>query len=176
MWRGITYPLLADIVCEALTNVDPSTIRLSPLRYDERPHLRSPKFQERTFAYEFYHQLRKLQEAGREELQGMTQQGEVSKQYQGVPFVPDLLLHVPGEQGNFAAFEFKLAGNRDMNNDLFKLQYLKVDFGYREAFMIIVGSEREAATWLAKARQLESASGEEICFIVYDPVGSERIR
>ncbi len=168
--------MLIDIVCEALRKVDPDLIQLSPLRYDGRSSVSYPKYQERTFAYEFYHQLRKLQEAERSELESVTQQGEVSKVYQGIPIIPDLLLHVPGQTTmNLAAFEFKLAENREVVEDLSKLQRMKRDFGYREAFMIILGSLSAAQEWLAIARTFRSPRGQEVHFIIYDPSGLERV-
>ena len=171
-----TPVLIADVVVEALRNVDPGKIELSKVRYDGRPPAERPMYQERTFAYEFYHQLRMLQENTRsEELQGVTQQAEVSKRYQGVPFMPDLLLHVPGETMNLAAFEFKLAENQNLRRDLFKLQHLKSDYGYNEVFMIILGSEEAAESWLARAKEFQSSEGEDIQFIVYDPNGEDRV-
>ena len=159
---------------DALGMVQPGRVQLSNLRYDGRPMVPGHKYQERAFAYEFYHQLRLLQEAGRADLQGFTQQGEVSKTYQGVPYAPDLLVHVPGDRGNLAAFEFKLATNLDLGNDLFKLQHLKADYGYINAFMVILGSTQEAERWMKKARGFVSSTGEEIDFIIYNPEGQDR--
>jgi len=167
--------LITDLVLEALRNVEPTKVQLSRATYDGRPAVTGPKYQERTFAYEFYHQLRLLQESGREDLQGITQQAEVSKRYQGIPYSPDLLLHVPGQTANLAAFEFKLATNLDLNDDLFKLQHLKADYGYRNAFMIVLGGRRAADRWLEKARGFQSSNGEEIDFIIYGPQEEERV-
>jgi hypothetical protein len=135
-----------------------------------------PRYQERPFAYELYYQLRKLQEAGRMELQDVVVQSEVSKGYQGIGLIPDLILHIPGRtDANMAAFEFKLSGNLRNHQDLFKLVRLKRELGYREAFMIIVGSLAETRDWLRAADALTTSDGEEICIIVYDPTSSERV-
>lgn len=161
---------------EALHNVEPTEVQLSRATYDGRPAETGPKYQERIFAYEFYHQLRLLQEPGREELQGITQQAEVSKRYQGIPYAPDLLLHVPGQKVNLTAFEFKLATNLDLDDDLFKLQHLKADYGYRNAYMIVLGGRQAADRWLRMARGFQSSNGEEIDFIIYGPQEEEGVR
>lgn len=166
---------MRDLVREALRNVEPNVVQLSSLRYDGRLDVPSPKFQERVVAYEFYHQLRKLQESGSALLNGLTQQAEVSKIYQGIRFIPDLIVHVPGEDENAAVFEFKLARNPQFRFDLYKLQHLKSELGYDEAFMVVIGTQAAFDGWLSRRSQFWSDDGEEICFTAYDPIGTERV-
>jgi hypothetical protein len=109
----------------ALCNMDRSFTSLSRIHFDELPAalltmLKSEKVQERPFAYEFYHQFRKLWECGAVGLLGFGDtviQAEVNKVYQNIPGlkkVPDFLVHKVGKmegQHQVGVIEFKLAEN-----------------------------------------------------------------
>jgi len=133
--------LLHGVVLTALRSIEPQKLRLSSLNHEGHT-IPGPEYQERTFAYEFYHQLRKLEETGSDNgLQGFTQQAEVDKGYQGIDYVPDLIIHKPGQTNNLAAFEFKLATDRYIPYDLAKLQFFVDKVRYKEAFMILIGED-----------------------------------
>ena len=139
--------MLVDSICQALEAVDPNVIQLSLLRYDGRPKLVDPIYQERVFAYEFYHQFRKLQEAKKIDFHDLVLQAEVSKDYQGTDKIPDFLLHIPNSRRNSAVLEFKLASNGRIVEDLKKLQQFSMDpFRYEQAFMVIVDNLTKAST------------------------------
>jgi hypothetical protein len=108
-------------------------------------------------------------------LRGLTLQAEVSKVYQGIDFIPDLIVHIPSRSNNQAVFEFKLATNFDIEWDLYKLQHLKHDLSYTEAFMIVIGTRSEIVAWMSKAHEFRGADGEEVRVIGFDPNGETRI-
>lgn len=97
-------------------------------------------------------------------------QAEVDKNYQGVPFVPDLLFHVPGGRvNNLAILEFKLDTNiRNIQDDLFKLQYFKLELGYHRAFTVVIGGVIPAETVHHRVEQYATSSGCSINLIVYN--------
>ena len=131
--------MIEELVSTALLEIDPHLVRLSNLRYDDQAPLSGLKYQERPFVYEFYHQIRKLQEEGAPELQGIIFQGEVSKVYQGINHIPDLLLHAPNQSTNLAGFEFELSDYPHIDKDVRTLTRLR-ELGYQELYLILVGS------------------------------------
>jgi hypothetical protein len=144
---------LTDAIKNALENMDREYCRLSQMDYAETdfPKLLSEaKYLERPFAYEFYHQLRRIIENNRVDFGGALVQGEVDKRYQHVPAVkdiPDFIIHLPSSpKNNFAVIEFKLGSREvgDIKDDLRKL----VDFQgeclkYEHIVEVLIGSKRE---------------------------------
>ncbi len=92
---------------------------LSRLKFDEIPRklkekLLEQKIQERPFAYEFYHQFRKLWDSGCVNMllpHDIVIQAEVNKSYQNIPnlkTISDFLFHKSSSnERNFAVVEFK---------------------------------------------------------------------
>jgi hypothetical protein len=117
--------LIEQVVCEALRGVDSEKVRLSTLTIQGDPLPGLPRYQERAFAYEFFHQMRLLQDRDISELQGITQQAEVNKRYQGLNKIPDLILHRPNSRTNLAVFEFKLGTSHRIKDDISKLLYFR---------------------------------------------------
>lgn len=102
---------------------------LSQIDYDEfyknnfKEALKQEKYLERPFAYEFYHQLRKLMDCGTVDFGGCVIQAEVAKEYQHCfekGKIPDFIIHIPNTNKNFAVLEFKLSSNLSKIKDDFE--------------------------------------------------------
>lgn len=158
-----------QVVLDTLRAMERQFVDLSLLKWGgiDKPELLpfflEQRVQERPFAYEFYHQFRKLWENGKIVDLGYghtTTQAEVHKGYQDIPRLkkmPDLLVHraggkEPGDQ--VAVLEFKLATNtskfqEDFNKLIDFRQFLEYQFGIE----IIIGTEadlRTAQNYIAK--------------------------
>ena len=140
--------MIAEIV-KALERIDPKQCRLSTLKYED---LKLPneffdsKYLERPFAYEFYHQFRKLIENKEIELEeNVLIQGEVDKTYQvigDVSKIPDFLVHIPSETtNNKAVIEFKMATRSfpDIERDFDKLLKFKDRLNYEKLVEVLIG-------------------------------------
>ena len=165
----------------ALENIDENYCKLSRIDYSKlrankstRNILEKEKYLERPFAYEFYHQLRKLMDCGEVNFGGPVIQAEVDKKYQKCfenGKIPDFIIHVPDTRKNLAVIELKLAANfRNLEGDLKKLVEFKnsMDLKYAFAIEIIIGNR----TFLNKAKErisrMEKTRGEEIIIIDYN--------
>jgi len=174
--------MIISAIKTALENMDENYFNLSQIYYSTigmnkaiQKNLKQVKYLERPFAYEFYHQFRKLIDSGDVNFGGpVVIQAEVDKTYQHYfedGKIPDFIMHVPNTQKNIAVIELKLATRlSDLESDLKKLvefknnKYLKYEF----AIEIIIGNN----TSLRKAREhiikLNKAEGEEITIIEYN--------
>ena len=165
----------------ALENIDVNFCKLSQIDYSmldpddiSTKNLKEGKYLERPFAYEFYHQLRKLIDSGDVDFGGPVIQAEVDKSSQHCfknRKIPDFIIHVPNTQKNLAVIEFKLAANfRNLEADLKKLAGFKNNkyLRYTFAIEIIIGNH----AFLNKAKEcisrIEKARGEEITIIDYN--------
>ena len=165
----------------ALENIDKNYCKLSQIDYaklevDEstKKLLEVEKYLERPFAYEFYHQLRKLIDSGDVTFDGPVIQAEVGKKYQHCfknGKIPDFIIHEPNTRKNLAVIELKLASNlRYLKNDLKKLVEFKNNpyLEYAFAIEIIIGNH----FFLNKATEcilgMEKTAGEEIIIIYYN--------
>lgn len=112
--------------------------------------LNKNKYLERPFAYEFYHQLRKLTENGEVDLGGHFIQAEVDKKYQHYfesGKIPDFIIHIPNTDQNLAVIEFKLASNPTnvILKDFEKLIEFKQRLRYSYGVEVILGNKAEIA-------------------------------
>jgi len=165
----------------ALENIDKKYCKLSQIDYSRlrtnestKKFLEKEKYLERPFAYEFYHQLRKLIDSGDVNFGGPVIQAEVDKKYQKCfknGKIPDFIIHVPNTQKNLAVIELKLASSfRKLKGDFKKLVEFKnnKDLKYAFAIEIIIGNH----TFLKKAKEyifgMEKTRGEEITIIDYN--------
>ena len=136
----------------ALENINENYCKLSQINYftlraneSTKKILEEEKYLERPFAYEFYHQLRKLIDIGDVNFGGPVIQAEVDKKYQKCfenGKIPDFIIHVPNTQKNLAVIELKLATNfRKLEGDLKKLVEFKnnEDLKYTFVIEIIIG-------------------------------------
>jgi len=173
---------LIRIVKTALMRMDKKFTDLSRLKFDEisrelKKKLEEQKLQERPFAYEFYHQLRKMYES--QELddiipEGVVVQAEVHKGYQGIPNLnrmPDFLLHKPSSVNrNFAVIEFKLASYKDrLKDDFEKLAAFKEILGYTYLIEVIIGHDGNSLIECRKeCQRLNSDRGIDIIIIEFN--------
>jgi len=165
----------------ALENIDENYCKLSQIGYSRlgvndstKKLLEEEKYLERPFAYEFYHQLRKLIDSRDVNFGGHVIQAEVDKRYQHCfesGKIPDFIMHVPNTRKNLAVIELKLASNfRKLKDDLKKLVEFKnnQDLKYAFAIEIIIGNQSS----LKKAKEciltMEKTRGEEVTIIDYN--------
>jgi len=133
--------------------MDRKYCRLSHLDYKDTDFpevLSGAKYLERPFAYEFYHQLRRLIESKRVDFGGALVQAEVDKRYQHIPAVddiPDFIIHLPNSpKKNIAVIEFKLASREvgDIERDLAKLvNFQGPHLKYDHIVEVLIGSKMD---------------------------------
>lgn len=175
--------MLIDTIKEALDNMDPRYCKLSHLDYEDTDFpelLRKTKYLERPFAYEFYHQLRRLIETDRVNFGGALVQAEVDKRYQHIPRVkdiPDFIIHLPNSpKNNIAVIEFKLASRQvgDIKRDLGKLTRFKGPYlRYDHIVEVIIGSEEQLELRRDPLRSKVRSLREPITIVEFD-IGSWR--
>lgn len=166
--------MIDKVVKMALENMDKEYCRLSKMDYVAIEKLAGKKFLERPFAYEFYHQIRKLLDAGKIELGGCVIQGEVDKSYQHIfteGKIPDFIIHVPDINKNLMVIEFKLANNPyGFKKDFDKLFEFKTNdqLKYDRAIEVVIGSKDELNIAREKISALSQENGEEITIAEFD--------
>lgn len=130
------------------------------------------KYLERPFAYEFYHQLRKLMDCSAVNFGDRVIQAEVDKRYQHCfGKIPDFIIHIPDKTDkNLAVLEFKLTSNLDkIEDDFEKLVKFKKHLKYEHIIEVIIGSKAS----LKRARndietKLNDTKYNEITIIEFD--------
>ena len=165
----------------ALGNMDKKYCKLSQIDYSriklDKPFvelLAEEKYLERPFAYEFYHQLRKLMDSGGVDFDGSVIQAEVDKRYQHCfknGKIPDFIIHVPNTRQNLAVIEFKLASNLDsLEHDFEKLIQFKnnEDLKYKYVIEVIIGNETSLRNAKESIVQLNKSEVEEITIIEFN--------
>ena len=177
--------MLIKAIKLSLENMNGKFTDLSRLQFDKINQtliekLKKQKIQERPFAYEFYHQFRKLWDSGC--IIGLFSediviQAEVDKGYQDIPNldkIPDFLLHKPNTDKNFAVIEFKQAFykntfNSDIKEDFKKLAAFKqkLDYDYLIEVVIVQGTQLKTAKKHIE-NNLNNSDGEEIIIIEFD--------
>ncbi|MFX0200409.1 MAG: hypothetical protein ACFFCW_30185 [Candidatus Hodarchaeota archaeon] len=164
----------------ALENMDKGFCMLSTIDYAQiseevREICMEEKYLERPFAYEFYHQLRKLMERGEIDFGGRIIQAEVDKTYQHcfeVGKIPDFIIHTPNlTTRNLAVIEFKISSNLyNIPNDFNKLVEFKTNpsLCYSNVFEVIIGDQGSLERARRYSGGFASAEGEEIVIIEFD--------
>lgn len=168
----------------ALENMDkkyctPSQIDYSQLGIEEpvKKHLKKEKYLERPFAYEFYHQFRKLMDKGDVDFGGPIIQAEVDKRYQHLfkrGKIPDFIIHIPNianKNRNLAVIEFKLATNlRNIKKDLEKLTEFKKneDLKYKNVIEVIIGNKNSLEKAIKRMKGWSKPHGQEIVIIGFN--------
>lgn len=163
----------------ALENMDKKYCKLSQIYYSRielnRPLvelLAEEKYLERPFAYEFYHQLRKLMDSGKVNFGGLIIQAEVDKRYQRYfenGKIPDFIIHIPNTKTNLAVIEFKLASNlSEIKGDFKKLTEFKKVLKYQYLIQVIIGNSSSLGSARERIRQLSFANGEKIIIIEFN--------
>jgi len=165
----------------ALENIDENYCKLSQIDYSmlgvnefTKKLLEEEKYLERPFAYEFYHQLRKLIDSGDVTFEGPIIQAEVNKGYQHCfenGKIPDFIIHETNTRKNLAVIELKLASNfRNLEGDFKKLVEFKnnQDLEYAFAIEIIIGNHFFLNKAKEKILRMEKTRGGEIIIIYYN--------
>lgn len=166
----------------SLNNMDKEFVSLSRLKINELSDklfikiIQKQKIQERPFAYEFYHQWRKLWDSGN--MAGIVGediviQGEVNKRYQEIPNIkskiPDFLLHKPTSNENVAVIEFKLATNLyKIKNDFDKFVKFKEWLNYNLLIEIVIGDSNSLRIAKTMIQKLRNDSGTEIKIVEFN--------
>lgn len=142
-----------SVVVKALNEMDQDFTSLSRIIFEEIENntdlmklIEDSHYQERPFAYEFYHQFRKLFNKS-----NFVIQCEVNKCYQHIPNlnkIPDFLIHKKNfsdKGSNLAVIEFKMAHSSKSNilNDLHKLIAFRNELSYQELYEVIIGTEKQ---------------------------------
>jgi hypothetical protein len=141
--------LITNSIKAALLSMDSRYASLSDIVNGEAEETeRVYTYQERPYAYEFYHQLRKMIEEQKLELGGHFVQPEINKTYQHYLLnegkIPDFIIHVPNSKTeNLCVIEFKRAKSGEINGDLKKLVEFKDSLRYQFLFEVIVGKKSE---------------------------------
>lgn len=165
----------------ALNNLDKKYCKLSQIDYSvvgvsesTKKHLMKEKYLERPFAYEFYHQLRKLIDNGDVDFGGSIIQAEVDKRYQHYfknGKIPDFIMHVPNTQQNLAVIEFKLATNLNkLEHDFEKLVQFKnnKDLKYTHVIEVVIGNETSLRDAKEYIMRLNKPEVEEITIVEFN--------
>jgi len=158
------YCRLSQIDYEKIEVINHFTILLSEEKYLERP-----------FAYEFYHQLRRLIEEGRVDFGEPIIQAEVDKRYQNIfkkGKIPDFIIHLPNSRRNLAVIEFKLATRKaeDIKKDIKKLVKFKTkeELNYNHSVEVILGTNQALDVLRTIINNWNKFEGEEIIIIEFN--------
>jgi len=155
----------------ALSQIDYSKIEADKSFIED---LREKKYLERPFAYEFYHQLRKLMDNGHVDFGGPIIQAEVDKRYQHCfkkGKIPDFIIHVPDKKQNLAVIEFKLATNLNtLKSDFEKLAEFRTSrcLEYTCGIEVIIGNKESLQTAKEFIKQLSKSRSKNIILIYFN--------
>jgi len=158
---------IIDFISKAYSNVDEYYLYPKSANGDINT-------QERIFSYEFYHQIRKLQESNQEtnhykflKQSTLKIEGERVKNDKNIPEklkkIPDFIVHKPGSNNNYLVMEFKKASSpkRGMENDLIKLKSFmdsSLKLNYKYGIFFIFGKEKSSS----KQKSTDSSKGKNI--------------
>jgi len=171
--------MVIDAIKMALEEMDKEYCMLSQIDYrrlevneSTRENLSKEKYLERPFAYEFYHQLRKLMDSGEVDFGGPIIQAEVDKRYQYCfenGKIPDFIIHIPNTNKNLAVIEFKLASNlRDIEEDFKKLVEFKQRLGYKYLIQVIIGDSSFLENARERIERISTNNGERIIIVKFN--------
>ncbi|MDB6027443.1 MAG: methionyl-tRNA formyltransferase-like protein [Verrucomicrobiales bacterium] len=151
-------PTFLDVVTDCFLE---ATTKISPI-YFQLPvmGIEVPKFLERVYCYELYHQMRMLWPNVPYQLTGEVDKSGHPRIRQGVlnRSKPDFTIHVPGNMdANLLVIEVKARDPVDQNvvRDLEKLTAFCISAGYDAAYYLIYGfSSNEVSRFAARCVQL----------------------
>ncbi len=166
----------------ALEKMDKKYCRLSQIDYKKIQampsfitYISEEKYLERPFAYEFYHQLRRLIDEGCVDFGEKIIQSEVDKSYQHCfknGKIPDFIIHLPNSKRNLAVIEFKLATRKakDIKIDFNKLLKFKTkqELNYENGVEVILGTNQALEILWADINNWNKIEGEEIIIVKFD--------
>ena len=172
--------MVLEAIKLALVNMDQNYCKLSKKDYNEigvtfKNQLKQEKYLERPFAYEFYHQLRKLIDIGCVDFGGPIIQAEVNKTYQHCfenGKMPDFIIHIPDSRINLAVIEFKLAtrAKASIKDDFIKIAEFKTnsDLRYSYGVEVLLGTKLALEKCRQDIFEWNKREGEEIIIIEFD--------
>ena len=166
----------------ALDNMNKDYCSLSKLIYENVQAsdsiikiLKKEKYLERPFAYEFYHQLRRLLDEGIVDFSGPIIQAEVDKRYQQCfekGKIPDFIIHSPNSNRNIAIIEFKLATRvkEDIREDFKKIVEFKTnrDLRYSYGIEVLIGAKNSLESCKREINNWNTTGGEKIIIIEFN--------
>jgi len=166
----------------ALEIMDKNYCMLSVLDYKEIEvlnttidNLKKEKYLERPFAYEFYHQIRRLMDDKIVDFGEPIIQAEVDKRYQHCfeeGKSPDFIIHLPNYKKNLAVIEFKLATRikEDIKEDFRKIVKFKTnsDLNYPYGIEVLLGTKRHLELRKRDINNWNKPDGEKIIIIEFD--------
>ena len=166
----------------ALKNMNQDYCKLSKLVYENVEAsdsiikiLKKEKYLERPFAYEFYHQLRRLLDEGDVDFNGPIIQAEVDKRYQQCfekGKMPDFIIHTPNSKKNLAVIEFKLStrAKEDIKDDFIKIVKFKTNplLKYSYGVEVLLGDKHSLENRRKDINGWSKTEGEEIIIIEFD--------
>lgn len=163
----------------ALEDMDKRYCTLSQIDYSKielngstQGFLAEKKYLERPFAYEFYHQLRKLMDSGDVDFGGPVIQAEVDKRYQHcftTGKIPDFITHIPNARQNLAVIEFKVAANMEnIEHDFQKLKEFRKNLKYRYIIEVVIGDNRSLESAKKRIRSLSRSDSEGIVIMEFN--------
>jgi len=171
--------MVISAIKNALENIDKNYCKLSKIDYSKievnesfRENLSKEKYLERPFAYEFYHQLRRLMDNGDVDFGGPIIQAEVDKRYQHCfenGKIPDFIIHIPNKDKNLAVIEFKLASNlSNIEGDFKKLVEFKQELEYQHLIQVIIGDRTSLGNAREYIGRISTNNGEKIIIIEFN--------
>ncbi|MFA5033962.1 MAG: hypothetical protein WC614_13220 [bacterium] len=170
---------MITIIKQALENIKENYCNLSQIDYSKlylsfEQNIKETKYLERPFAYEFYHEFRKLMENSDIDFGRYVMQAEVDKRYQHCfedGKIPDFIMHKKNSNENLCVIEFKLATNlTKLKDDFDKLLDFKTnpELKYTYAVEVIIGDTTSLIEVKQKIEQLKNNIGEEIIVIEFN--------
>jgi|GEM_PF-1341756 len=179
-WLGINIEppsiekILLTTIKKALENINKKSIKLSNFGLDT-DDADIAKYQERPFAYEFFHQLMLLKERKEVGFGKYYVHPEVDKEYQHYfksKKIPDFIIHTPNSDNNLAVIELKLTNNPNIEADLKKLvefkNKTKPRLQYTYGIEVIIGSTKAITKAKKKIQSLSKTEGTEIIIIWFN--------
>ena len=177
---------VSNAQCLHLDDFIKALIEVDGFYYTYTTQKKVKKYPERVFAYELYHQFRKIMEKNPEKYQSIYLNGEQQKSKQVVEDLekcaPDLVLHDciydVRPDGQFWACEIKMKGNPDAMSDFDKFYRMEV-LGFKRYIFLYAGvTFEEMAEEIRKLKvRTDTAVYEKtICISTYNGNGINQIR
>lgn len=176
---------VSNAQCLHIDDFIKALIEVDGFYYTYTTQKKMKKYPERVFAYELYHQFRKIMEKNPEKYQSTYLNGEQQKSKQVVEDLekcaPDLVLHDciydVRPDGQFWACEIKMKGNPDAMSDFDKFYRMEV-LGFKRYIFLYAGvTFEEMAEEIRKLKvRTDTAVYEKtICISTYNENGIKQI-
>ena len=136
------YEKIKSMIIGALENVEENYYKLKyiPKRINSKKDI-NYLVRERYFCYEFYHQIRKIDEKQKLLDDEIVISAEIHKQGYSSNYknkIPDFIIHEPGKNNNIAVIEVKgVIDARDIAKDFNTLSLFISDCGYSKGIFIL---------------------------------------